>query len=358
MDYTKRLQNLRRHLPRQCDAIFINHLVNVRYLCGFTGTAGALLITRDAAHFLTDSRYSAQAAQQIPDDYEVHINNKNPWHCLAPLLPKSAETLAFESEHTSVATAEDAASKLKKIQLLPQRDLVEKLRLIKDDEELAIIQRAAIVADQCFDYICGELRPGLREDEVSLMMETFMREQGASGPSFTFIVASGERSALPHGVASSKVLSSGDLVTLDIGAIVDGYCSDLTRTVCLGKATAKQKKIYRTVWNAQTKSLQAIKASARCTAVDKVARDIIADAGYGDYFGHGLGHGVGIDIHEQPRLSPLGKGTLKENMVVTCEPGIYIDGWGGVRIEDLIVVGKDGPKVLSHCAKPAKIIEL
>jgi Xaa-Pro aminopeptidase len=221
-----------------------------------------------------------------------------------------------------------------------------------------MILLAASVADLCIDYIWGVLRPGLREDEVSLMMETFMREHGASGPSFTFIVASGERSALPHGVASSKVLSVGDLVTLDIGAIVDGYCSDLTRTVCLGKATAKQKKIYRTVWNAQTKSLQAVKAGARCTAVDKVARDIIADAGYGDYFGHGLGHGVGMDIHEQPRLSPLGKGTLKENMVVTCEPGIYIDGWGGVRIEDLIVVGKDGPKVLSHCAKPAKIMEL
>lgn len=358
MNYTNRLQKLRRAFSRQCDAVFISHLVNVRYLSGFTGTAGALLITRDAAHFLTDSRYSVQAAQQVPDIYEVHINNKTPWHCLSPLLPKSVETLAFESEHTSVATAEDVALKLKKIQLLPQRELVEKLRLIKDDAELAIIQRAAIVADQCFDYICGELRPGLREDEVSLKMETFMREQGASGPSFTFIVASGERSALPHGVASSKALALGDLVTLDIGAIVDGYCSDLTRTVCLGKATAKQKKIYRTVWNAQTKALEAIKASVRCKAVDKVARDIITEAGYGEYFGHGLGHGVGLDIHEQPRLSPLGKGTLKENMVVTCEPGIYIEGWGGVRIEDLIVVGKDGPKVLSHCAKPAKIMEL
>jgi Xaa-Pro aminopeptidase len=358
MNYKIRLQKLRAALPRSCDAVFITHLVNVRYLCGFTGTAGALLITRDAAHFLTDSRYAAQAAQQIPEIYRVHINNKNPWHCIAPLLAKSAGLLAFESEHTSVATAEDATKKLKKIQLLPQRDLAEKLRLIKDENELAIIQRAAVVADQCFDYICGELRPGLREDEVALAMETFMREQGASGPSFTFIVASGERSALPHGVASSKVLSAGDLVTLDIGAIVDGYCSDLTRTVCLGKATAKQKKIYRTVWEAQTKSLQAIKAGARCTAVDKVAREIIANAGYGDYFGHGLGHGVGMDIHEAPRLSPLGKGTLQENMVVTCEPGIYIDGWGGVRIEDLIVVGKDGPKVLSHCAKPAKIMEL
>ncbi|MEO6906493.1 MAG: aminopeptidase P family protein [Abditibacteriaceae bacterium] len=358
MNYTKRLQQLQRSLPRESDAIFISHLVNVRYLCGFTGTAGALLITRDMAHFLTDSRYSAQAVQQVPDDYEVHINNKNPWHCIAPLLPKSAKALAFESEHTSVATAEDAASKIKKIHLLPERELVEKLRSIKDEDELALIRRAANVADQCFDYICGELRPGLREDEVSLMMENFMRKHGASGPSFTFIVASGDRSALPHGVASSKVLSSGDLVTLDIGAIVDGYCSDLTRTVCLGKATAKQKNIYRTVWDAQTKALQAIKAGARCTAVDKVARDIIADAGYGENFGHGLGHGVGIDIHEQPRLSPLGKGTLKENMVVTCEPGIYIDGWGGVRIEDLIVVGKNGPKVLSHCAKPAKIMEL
>jgi len=358
MNYTNRLQQLRRVLPRQCDAIFVSHLVNVRYLCGFTGTAGALLITRDNAYFLTDSRYAAQAAQQIPDIYQVQINTKNPWHCLAPLLDKSAQMLAFEAEHTSVAMAEDAAKKLKKIELLPMREVVEKLRLIKDEDELTIIQRAANVADACFDYICGELRPGLREDEVSLMMETFMREQGASGPSFTFIVASGERSALPHGVASSKVLSAGDLVTLDIGAIVDGYCSDLTRTVCLGKATAKQKKIYRTVWNAQTQSLQAVKAGARCTAVDRVARDIIADAGYGDYFGHGLGHGVGIDIHEAPRLSPLGKGMLKENMVVTCEPGIYIDGWGGVRIEDLIVVGKDGPKVLSHCAKPAKIMEL
>lgn len=358
MNYAKRLQQLRAALPRQCDAVFINHLVNVRYLCGFTGTAGALLVTREAAHFLTDSRYSVQAAQQVPEIYQVHIDNKNPWHRVAPLLSKSAKTLAFESEHTSVATAEDAAQKLRKVELSPQRELVEKLRLIKDADELAIIQRAADVADQCFDYICSELRPGLREDEVALAMETFMREQGASGPSFTFIVASGLRSALPHGVASPKVLAAGDLVTLDIGAIVDGYCSDLTRTVCLGKATAKQKKIYRTVWEAQTRSLQAIKAGARCVDVDKIARNHIKEAGYGDYFGHGLGHGVGMDIHEAPRLSPLGKGTLKENMVVTCEPGIYIEDWGGVRIEDLIVVGKDGPQVLSRCTKPAKIMEL
>src|SRR5207244_2853508 len=184
----------------------------------------------------------------------------------------------------------------------------------------------------------GVRRPGLTELEVAAELERTMRQRGASGPSFTTIVASGERGALPHGLASNKAIELGDMVTIDMGALVDGYCSDLTRTVCLGKPTHEQQKVYETVWQAQTTAAQSLHPGLGCKAADAIARKVIEDAGYGKEFGHGLGHGVGLAIHEQPRLSKIGTGKLQAGNIVTCEPGIYIEGFGGVRIEDMLVI--------------------
>jgi Xaa-Pro aminopeptidase len=358
MNYTQRLNNLRAALPGlQCDALVINDLTNVRYSAGYTGTSGMIVVTPKNAWFITDFRYKAQAAQQVPGDYQIAIAEKGLWREAAKLLKKAkASRIAFEAEHTSVAALEDIEKLVNPAAPVSTKRVVEELRLHKEDAEIAIIQRAVDVIDEVFEYICGVLKPGLTEQEVADELHRQMRLRGASGPSFETIVASGKRGALPHGVASSKQLEYGDMVTIDMGAIVDGYCSDCTRTVVLGKASRKQQQIYQTVWDAQVAAAEALKPGLGCKAADQIARKIIEEAGYEKYFGHGLGHGVGIEIHEQPRLSPLGKGKLAPGMIVTCEPGIYIEDFGGVRIEDMAVITPDGARILTKCAKPRKIL--
>jgi len=360
MNYSTRLDALRRALPRlKCDALVISELTNIRYLCGFTGTAGMIVVTGNKAYFITDFRYQSQAAEQVKPRYTTIIAARGLWKEAAKLLKKEkVERVAFEAEHTSVAALEDITKLLKPAVLTATKRVVEDLRLHKDAEEIAITRRAVAVIDECFDHICGVMQPGLSEREVSDELSKAMRARGASGPSFTTIVASGLRSALPHGVASDKVLEAGDLITIDMGAIVDGYCSDMTRTVCLGKPDRRQQEIYEIVWRAQTEAAAALRPGLGCKAADAVARKVIDDAGYGQYFGHGLGHGVGLNIHEQPRLSKLGKGKLAPGMLVTCEPGIYIEGWGGVRIEDMLLITETGAEVLTHARKPRKIIAL
>ena len=360
MNYELRLKTLRRTLPKlKTDALVISHLTNVRYLCGYTGTAGMLVVTGSDAWFITDFRYQAQAAQQIGPYYDIIIADRGLWPEAASLLKKAGtKTIAFEAEHTSVASLQDIEKLVKPATALPTTKVVEELRLYKDADEIAVIKRAVKVIDEAFAEICKFIKPGLTESEVSDELTRQMRLRGASGPSFDTIVASGVRGALPHGVASDKVIDNGDMITIDMGAIVDGYCSDCTRTVVLGKPTKEQQRIYGLVWDAQTAASAALRPGLSCKAADQVARGIIEEAGLGAAFGHGLGHGVGIDIHEQPRLSRLGKGNLKPGMVVTSEPGIYLDGWGGVRIEDMLLITEDGAETLTKCKKPRKIISL
>jgi Xaa-Pro aminopeptidase len=275
------------------------------------------------------------------------------------LLKKAkVERIGFEAEHTSVAMLEEIESFIKPAQAVSTKRVVEDLRLHKDEDEIAIIRQAVQIIDECFDYICGVMKPGMTEREVSNELLQQMKARGASGSSFETIVASGERGALPHGIASDKKLAAGEMITIDMGAVFNGYCSDCTRTVALGKVSREQQKIYETVWRAQTEAAAALKPGLSCKAADAVARNVIDEAGYGEYFGHGLGHGVGLEIHEQPRLSKLGKGTLKPGMIVTCEPGIYIEGIGGVRVEDMLVITKDGAETLTRARKPRKIIAL
>ncbi len=359
MNYSARLTALRAALAAEkCDALVVSNLVNVRYLCGFTGSSGMVVATKQDAYFITDFRYQQQAQQQVAPEYSPVIATRGLWQETAKILKKNNTKIGFESEHTSVATWQENQKLFAPAELVSTFHLVEKLRLQKDADEMEIMRRATRVADDAMEFVLGVLRPGLSEKEVADELLNQIKLRGASGPSFDFIVASGVRGALPHGVASEKIIEKGDMVTIDMGAIVDGYCSDMTRTVCIGKPTREQQKIYEIVWRAQTEAADKMRAGQICKAADQVARDIISGAGYGAFFGHGLGHGVGLQIHEAPRVSHLGKGKLQVGNVVSCEPGIYIPDWGGVRIEDLLLIEKDGAEILNKAPKPRKIMTL
>lgn len=359
MDYRSRLNALRQSCKaKSCTSAVISDLVNVRYLTGFTGTSGMVVFTEENVFFLTDFRYEQQAHEQVSPEYSVVIAQQNLWNEAAALLQGKSEKVGFEAEHTSYALWQENKKRFAFAEFNPTSDFVENLRLSKEEGELAIMRRAIAVADEAMEAVFGMLRPGLTEQEVADELLHQIKTRGASGPSFDFIVASGARGALPHGVASEKVLQAGEMITIDMGAIVDGYCSDLTRTVCLGKPTDEQQKIYGIVWHAQTAAAEQMRAGLSCQNADKVARDIISEAGYGKYFGHGLGHGVGLQIHEAPRVSSLGTSDLQTGNVVSCEPGIYIPEWGGVRIEDLLLIEENGAQILSRSPKPQKILEL
>ena len=264
--------------------------------------------------------------------------------------------MGFEDDHMSFASYSTYNVALENIQLVPLKGLITNIRAVKDLEEIEKIAQASQIADEAFEHILGFIKPGIKEKDVALELEFFMRKKGATGASFDFIVASGHRSSMPHGVASDKVIEEGDFITLDYGCIYDGYCSDMTRTIVLGKACDEQKKIYNIVLEAQKKVIEVAKAGMTGAELDKVARDIISEAGYGEKFGHGLGHGIGLQVHEMPNVNSLGSNELKPGMVTSDEPGIYIEGFGGVRIEDLIVITEEGCKVLNK--SPKDLIEL
>jgi Xaa-Pro aminopeptidase len=360
MNFQSRIERLRTQVKKtRCDALLISHSTNIRHACGFTGTAGLLLLTPTQAHFCTDFRYQEQAAQQLGPSFKIHIAKKGLFREAARVAKAQAlSRIGIEAEHVTVAAFEEMQKLFAPSVMAPTKAIPEGVRLQKDAGEMEIMRRAIALIDEVFAHACGMLKPGLSEREVAEELHAQMRARGASGPSFDTIVASGIRGALPHGVASDKKIEHGDMVTIDMGAKLDDYCSDFTRTVCIGKPTAEQQKVYETVWDAQVRAGEAMRAGIGCKEADGVARKIITDAGYGKYFGHGLGHGVGLDIHEAPRISPLGKGKLADGSVVSCEPGIYIPNWGGVRIEDLLLVGEGGSEVLSKGDKPRTILKL
>lgn len=352
----RRIDQLRSALDaQQLDGMFIVQPENRRYISGFTGTSGYVVITADKAFFITDFRYVDQAREQCVG-YEIVNQGNALLPTLADLLKRQhVKRLGFEQDFVTYGdvqrykTLEEVVPGLS---LVPTSGVLELLRIIKDDSEVASIQRAADIADAAFTHILGYLRPGLSEKEVALELETFMRKQGASGPSFETIVASGWRSSLPHGVASDKVLESGDFVKMDYGAFYEGYCSDITRTVVLGKPSDKQREVYNVVLEAQRLALEAAKAGMTGQELDAVARSYIAGKGYGEAFGHSLGHGIGLQIHEGPRVSSSGSDLLKPQMVITIEPGIYLSQWGGVRIEDDVLLLEGGEKrIFTHSPK-------
>lgn len=333
------------------DGVLVTGSVNRRYLSGFTGTAGYLLITSKDSFIITDFRYTQQAENQCRG-FKVIECGRNLWDRLNSLLKEyDIKNLGFEDGTVTYRQYRRMEEKFEGVNLVPLVQKMNQIRIIKDKEELESIRTATEISERALEHVKPLIKPGTAEKDISMELEFFMRRSGCSGPAFDFIVASGHRSALPHGVASDKKIRYGDLVTIDFGGIYNGYCSDMTRTFMVGKKNSKQREIYDTVLAAQTEALNGIRAGITGSMADGLARDIIDRAGYGEHFGHGLGHGVGLDIHEEPTLSRTSDTVLQPGMVVSVEPGIYISGFAGVRIEDLVVVTSKGIDNLNRSAK-------
>lgn len=351
-----RLKEIRKLIKKKnIDAVLITSRLNRRYLSGFDGTAGVLLIDHGSALLITDFRYTEQAARQA-EQFEVVRYKDDLIKAMVPFIKNAGwKKLGFEAKDVVYSLYKDLHKKLP-VELVPLDQSAEKQRMIKDDAELAILRNGAEILDGAFNYICSLIRPGMTEKEVALELELYLLKQGSEEKSFSFIVASGKRGAMPHGVASQKKLINGELITIDFGAVFDGYATDMTRTIALGSVGLHESKIYDIVKEAQQQGALAVKPGLRGKEVDAVARAVIDQAGYGEYFGHGLGHGVGLETHEEPVLNPRSSTVLKSGMVVTVEPGIYIPEWGGVRIEDMVLVTKEGMELLTGSSRELIIL--
>lgn len=338
------------------DGLLVTKRENIRYLSGFTGSSGVVLITAKTASFITDFRYTEQAADQVKGFDIIELKTSLIKSVADVVTTESIVRLGIEQDDMTLGTYRSYEKEVT-AELIETTGIVEKLRLIKDEAEIKIMKEAAAIADAAFAHIQTFIRPGRTEKEVANELEMFMRSQGADSSSFDMIVASGHRSALPHGVASDKVIEAGELVTLDFGAYYKGYCSDITRTLAVGKISDKLREIYDTVLRAQLAGVAGTRAGITGIEADALTRDVIKEAGYGEYFGHSTGHGLGMEVHEAPGLSFRSETVLEPGMVVTIEPGIYIAGIGGCRIEDDVVITKDGNVRLTQSPKELITIE-
>jgi len=353
----ERVDGIVAQFPEQeLDGVLISAPENRRYLSGFSGSSGYLFITKDNAVLVTDSRYTEQATNQSPD-FEVR-QVRGGWGWLVEELKASGvKKVGFESQDMTVSSynslieAVKGDSLLSNVSLVPAPGLAENQRIIKDNEELALLQLAIDAADRAMDLVCPAITPGMTEREVAWKMETAMRNAGADTISFDTIVAAGPNGAMAHHQPTDYVIKHGDPIVIDMGAKVGGYCSDLSRSIAVGEADETFKKIYDIVLGAQLTAINTVKVGMTGEEADSLSRDVIAEAGYGDTFGHSLGHGVGLVIHENPRVGPRSPDVLELNTVFTVEPGIYLTGWGGIRIEDIMILRGDGAVPLSKAAK-------
>lgn len=348
---SNRLSNLKCSMQEKgIDGILVVKPENRRYLSGFTGTSGFLLITDNPSYILTDFRYVEQAARQCTE-YQVVQHGREVVEDLKKLMNQhKIQRLGIEESFLTFSQYKEFKDSLG-IELVNISKIIDNMRLVKDKTEIVLLEKAASLADEAFDHIKKFIKAGMSEREISLELEFYMRKHGATGAAFDIIVASGKRSSLPHGVASDKVIEKGDFITMDFGCIWEGYHSDITRTVIMGEPTQRQSDIYQLVLHAQISALNSVKPDLSCKDLDNIARNIIENGGYGENFGHGLGHGVGLEIHEQPRVGSTSETILEPGMVITIEPGIYIAEWGGVRIEDMVLVTENGFKVLTGSTK-------
>ncbi len=337
------------------DAILFTNLSNIRYLCGFSGSDGALLLTSTDAWFLCDSRYTTQAAEEVCCAEILEYTAQYEAIC-SLIADHKLRRIGFESTHTMVSDFRQLTERLVGCELVGIGASLDAIRSCKEQCEIDLLAGVASLASASLMSVLSHLKPGVKESEFGLVLEFEMRQRGADARAFDFIVASGERGAMPHGRASDKVLCQGELVTIDFGAVKDGYNSDETVTVSLGRTCVRSREIHAIVKEAHDRAIAAVKPGVRCRDLDEVARSYIRQQGYEAYFGHGLGHGVGLDIHEKPVVSPRSDTVVAEGMVFTIEPGIYIPGFGGVRIEDTVAVTADGCVVLTQASK--ELIEL
>ena len=329
------------------EAIFISSYPNIFYYSGFKSEDAFLLISKDKRLIITDSRYTVQAKEQATgfEIIDISCGFKN-------IFSKISENrIGFEDQNVTVAQYEKYKSELGNKELFAMQCKINAPRQVKDKDEIKKIAEAERLSDEAFKYVLDKIKDGITEKNIAFELEFYMRRHGASALSFNTIAASGVRGAMPHGLASDKVIKNGELLTLDFGCVLDGYCSDMTRTIAVGSISDWQREIYDIVLKAQTAALKTVSAGKQCAEIDAAARKIITDAGYGKNFGHALGHSVGIEIHENPNFSPKSKDIVEIGNVITVEPGIYIDGMGGVRIEDVIAVTENGAVNITHSPK-------
>ncbi len=357
MDFRARQQKLREHLATTSfDALLASHLPNIRYLCGFTGSAGLLLVEESGSVFFTDVRYHTQAHEEVKGS-KVVIARKAPLAALGEFLAKRrkgvrSRIIGLESEHFTIADRKRLGQLCPSaVRLKDAPSMIERLRLVKDQEEIGLIRSAVTLGAKIYERALEVLRPGTREVEVAAEMELAARRGGAEAMSFDTIIASGPRSALPHGRASSQPIARTGFVVCDFGVILSGYCSDQTRSVWVGASSEAARHAYEAVREAQQAAIDTVRSGTTAGEVDAAARKTLRKAGLGRYFTHSTGHGVGLEIHESPRIADGQKETLRPGMVITIEPGVYFPGKWGVRIEDMVVVTAGGCEVLTPTSK-------
>ena len=357
MNYVRRIAGLRHNMKQKgLDGCIILDRSNTHYLTGFRGTSSMIIIMHDVLLFITDFRYFHRAVKDLPPGYEALVQKgdmsdqiKSFFNVRGKIHIGFEPTISYEKYQWLRESVRPA-------RLREASGLLKPLRMIKDEDEISRIKKAASIVDECMEYISKELRADLTEREVAIKIRRFFEDKGAEGESFPTIVASGPNSAVPHHETSNRKLQQGDVVLIDMGCRYEGYCSDMTRTLFLGSATDEEKNIYRIVLEAQKKGLKAVRPGISAGKLDNVVRDAISRAGYQEAFGHKTGHGVGIDIHEPPTVAPSSGELLKEGMIITIEPGIYLPDVSGVRIEDLLMVTAQGAVRLSKFPKELTIL--
>ena len=351
-----RLVRLRKQMKANgIDGFLVVDPKNLRYITGFTGSWGALLVDSADAILITDFRYAEQVEEET-SGFDIRITKELPFLEAAKVRNGFKGRFGFEAKSVSCFDFGKLKEALPGTDLVPCENLVQELRVVKDSFEIGKIRHACEIGDEVFSEILKQVKPGACEADLAAEIDYQFRKRGSSGPAFDTIVASGPRSSMPHARAGSRELEKGDMVTFDMGAVFEGYCSDMTRTVVVGKADDSQRNIYHLVLDAQQKAVDLIKSGVKCSDLDKAARGKIEQAGYGENFGHRLGHGVGLDVHEEPSLSSQNDSPVETNTVFTVEPGVYLAKRWGVRIEDTVVVRKEGCEILT--GSPKDLLEL
>jgi len=358
MIFKSRINKIREELScLNIDGIYITNLTNVRYVTGFTGSAGSVLILNDACHFFTDGRYIEQSKNEV-QEYKIHIVGGVHFQEIQKSnLIADDMSIAIEADYMNINMFDSINNLMPTIKWKKVSDIISVIAAVKDEKEIESLKSAIEITDIVFEKIIPDLKIGVTEKEISAKISYLFKMHGAEGDSYESIIASGAFGALPHARPTDKELASGDFVVMDFGALYEGYHADMTRTVLIGKATEKHKEIYNIVLESQLAGINAAKAGMTGAELDTICRDVIKDAGYGEHFIHSTGHGIGLEVHTYPRISAFNNKPLLENYVITIEPGIYLAGWGGVRIEDDCWIQKNGCVPLNRSTKELLILK-
>jgi len=355
--YQKRLQSLKSIMQdRGYNAFYIANITNVRYLSGFTGSSGFLLVSDEGDYFFSDGRYTEQSKNQVRD-YTIHITTNHLKMIHEEKLLKPGSTLCFEGNHLSY----DMYNRIKgaggAVEMVAENDIVENIAAVKDQSEIDALQTAVDITDRVYDLILPEIRAGVTEKHIASRISYLFKQEGGDGDSYDPIIASGANGALPHATPSDKEVEKGDFIVMDFGALYRGYHADMTRTIAVGEASERHHEIYNIVLDSQLAGIDLARSGVKCSDLDKACRDVIDAKGYGKLFMHSTGHGLGLEVHTMPRITWMNHSALKEHNVITIEPGIYIAGWGGVRIEDDCLILKDSCRPMNSSTKELVVVD-